>query len=192
MRIVEAARACFEERGFSSTTMKDIAARAEVAPQTVYFVFRNKVSILKEALDFAIAGDFEPVAVKDRPWVSELRECRDAEKIVKLLASNCGAITARTAPMFRAIQRAAADPDVERLFELNKRQRAETLELLAQAALASGVLRGRKKYERFADILYLLISEEVFMLLVEERGWSVASWQAWIEERLLRELQAQE
>ena len=52
--------------GYGSTTLEQIAARAGVAVQTVYFHFGNKRTVLKEAVDVAAVGDDEPVALLER------------------------------------------------------------------------------------------------------------------------------
>ena len=48
-RITKAASRLFGERGYSGTTMADIAAAAGVAVQTVYFVFHTKTEVLDSA-----------------------------------------------------------------------------------------------------------------------------------------------
>src|SRR5260370_10455257 len=67
-RMLEAARELFVEHGYGATALQDVADRAGVAVQTIYFTFGNKRSLLKELVDVTIAGDDEPVATMDRPW----------------------------------------------------------------------------------------------------------------------------
>jgi len=45
---------------------------------------------------------------------------------------------------------------------------------------AEGVM-GRKPTRRERDSLWALLSVEVFLLLVEESGWSVKQYQPWAE-----------
>jgi AcrR family transcriptional regulator len=45
--ILEAALACFAERGFAATRMEDIAVRAGVTKGTIYLYFENKESVFK-------------------------------------------------------------------------------------------------------------------------------------------------
>jgi AcrR family transcriptional regulator len=183
-KIIEAARVCFLRDGYGSTTIKAIAAVAGVAPQTIYFVFHNKVSILNEVLDLTIAGDEEPIAVKDRPWVDELRRAKQAGQAAALLAVEAGAIVARTAPLFRVIRGASAEPEVDALLEENKRQRSETLDLVAQIVSDAGLVATDEHQRYFADVLYTVMSEECYSLLVEERGWTPSRWKQWLEQVL--------
>jgi len=55
-RILEAAVACFEERGFDATTTAQIARRARLGVGTFYGYFQDKRSILLELLHGAIDG----------------------------------------------------------------------------------------------------------------------------------------
>ena len=61
-RILEAAYELFVEQGYGATTLQDVATRAGVAVQTIYFAFGNKPSLLKELVDVTIAGDDEPIS----------------------------------------------------------------------------------------------------------------------------------
>ena len=45
--ILDAALACFAERGFAATRMEDIAARAGVTKGTIYLYFENKEAVFK-------------------------------------------------------------------------------------------------------------------------------------------------
>lgn len=168
--------------------MKGIAARAGVASQTVYFVFRNKVSILSAALDVTIAGQDEDVPVMDRSWAKRLPALTGANEAADLLAWEGGAIVGRTAPLFRVILRAATDPEVADLLTESKRQRGETFDLAADALRIAGLIRDEEHRRRFADVMYAVLSEECYLLLVEERGWSSVRWQTWVASQLHRQL----
>ena len=91
-RIVDAAAELFVERGYGVTTLEQIAARAGVAVQTVYFHFGNKRTVLKEAVDVAAVGDDEPVALLERPWLEELRAEPDPRRVVELWVASSTAI----------------------------------------------------------------------------------------------------
>lgn len=52
-RILDAAVAVFAERGFHSSRVSDVAARADVADGTIYLYFKNKEEILMAAIHSA-------------------------------------------------------------------------------------------------------------------------------------------
>ena len=61
-RIIEAAHAEFLERGFHGATVTSIAKRAEVASQTVYFVFHTKAELISAVIDAAVMGESDAAA----------------------------------------------------------------------------------------------------------------------------------
>jgi AcrR family transcriptional regulator len=73
-RIIEGAREFFLDQGYAATALDQIAARAGVSVQTVYFHFGNKRTVLKEVVDMLAAGDDAPVPLVDRSWVQEVRD----------------------------------------------------------------------------------------------------------------------
>jgi len=54
--ILDAAAAVFGEKGYERATMKEIAARAGIAPGTIYLYFKNKRDLLLAIADNLIAG----------------------------------------------------------------------------------------------------------------------------------------
>ncbi|MHB8959462.1 MAG: TetR/AcrR family transcriptional regulator [Candidatus Limnocylindrales bacterium] len=53
-RVLESARAIFAERGFDGTTIRDVAARAEVDPALVHHYFGTKQRLFVAAMEFPI------------------------------------------------------------------------------------------------------------------------------------------
>ncbi|GAC1603697.1 MAG: hypothetical protein NVS3B21_32460 [Acidimicrobiales bacterium] len=80
-RIIEAALRLFLEKGYSNTTVGEIAAAALVAPATIYQAFGTKGAVLASALDHTVAGDDIPLAVLDRRY-------RTQEGMVDVLIGN--------------------------------------------------------------------------------------------------------
>ncbi|WP_084182190.1 TetR/AcrR family transcriptional regulator [Mycolicibacterium austroafricanum] len=70
-RVIEAALEVFEERDFASTTMDDIAVRANLNRGTIYLHFESKAEILKGAMQGMEPDEFELFkefgAAKSRP-----------------------------------------------------------------------------------------------------------------------------
>src|SRR3712207_234886 len=107
-RIVDAAAALFVENGYGTTTLEQVAARAGVAVQTVYFHFGNKRTVLKEAVDVAAVGDDEPVALLERPWMQRIREERDPHRVIELWTESGRDILRRIGPIMAVVRDAAA------------------------------------------------------------------------------------
>ena len=162
--------------------MAAIAADAGVAVQTLYLAFGSKVAILEAAHDVAVVGDDEPVALLERPWVADLRADPDGPRALELAIANTLRVIERVSPIYGVIQSAAADPEVAELLARTKAQRLATLQTLAEEFAAKAGFAAGLSADRAADILYAVVSDELYRVLVVERHWSTEDWQTWAYE----------
>jgi AcrR family transcriptional regulator len=75
--IVEAALACFADRGFAATRLDDIAARAGVTKGTLYLYFQSKDDLFKAVVRETLIPNlerFEALAVKAKSPLALLEE----------------------------------------------------------------------------------------------------------------------
>jgi AcrR family transcriptional regulator len=184
-RIVECARELFLEQGYAVTTLDQIAARAGVAVQTVYFHFRNKRTVLKEIMDVLAVGDDEPVPLLRRPWMHQVRTEPDARRALGIWLRQSRTIFARVAPMLTIVRDAAgADPEMAEQWRTNQQQRYLAHRTLAEILAAKKALRPGLTVPKAADIIFTLLSPEVYLLLTAERGWTPARWQNWLTDTI--------
>lgn len=184
-RVLEAARILFIGRGYVGTTIEAIAARADVAPETVYAAFGNKRSILSAIMDASIAGDIDARPLLEQDWVAELRTEPDPRRRVEILARNGTAILGRRHAVDEVVRGAAAsDPDLAAMRDRGKTERrAGQLELLRIVVAGTG-LRSGLDLETAGDIVYALGSPETYRLLVIDRGWSPSRFEQWYAEAI--------
>ena len=64
--IMTAAKDAFERLGWPGTTMRGVAGEAGVSVKTVEALYRTKAELLKHVVDYAIAGDLDPVPISGR------------------------------------------------------------------------------------------------------------------------------
>ncbi|QDY81474.1 TetR/AcrR family transcriptional regulator [Streptomyces qinzhouensis] len=189
--MLDAALRLFTERGWSRTTVEDIARAAGVGVQTVYFTFGTKRAVLKEVLDIAIAGDVDPVATLDRSWAHEVLAEPDPAVQLALQASGARRILERAAPVLEAVRSAsAADPELAELWRTNTEQRY-TVQLRFTEALTAktgGGLRDGHSAGSAADVALTVLGPETYELLVVRRGWSPDRWERWAADALVRQL----
>jgi len=183
-RVLDAAAALFIERGYVATTVEAIAARADVAPETVYSRFGNKRTLLATVIDVSIAGN-QPLL--EQEWVRAMREEADPHERVRTLARQGRGILERRHALDEVIRGAAtSDPDLAALRDRNNAQRrAGQRELLAIVAGSRG-LRPELDLEAAADILYAIGSPDTYRLLVLDRGWSAARFEGWYADAIER------
>jgi len=184
-RIVDAAAELFVAEGYGSTTLEQIAARAGVAVQTIYFHFGNKRTVLKEAVDVASVGDDEPVPLLDRPWMDELRAETDPARVLEGWVAASREIIERVAGVMGVVRDAAVvDPEMAEQWTVNEEQRAIAFRAFVDLLVARGGLREDLTAEEATDIVVAVLSIEVFLLLTTKRGWTPERWQRWTTETL--------
>jgi AcrR family transcriptional regulator len=191
-RVIDHATALFQQQGYAATTIEQIASAAGVAVQTVYFHFGNKATVLKEVVDVLAVGDDEPVPMLDRPWVREVQQTQDARRALAVWLTNGRLIFTRVAPVMKIVRDAAgSDPEMAAQWQTNADQRFTAQRALAQQLADKGALRPGLSVERAADIIFCLVSHEVYALSTVDRGWTPAEWERWmfttLEAALLRE-----
>ena len=145
--VVDAARELFVANGWAGTGMREVAAAAGVALETVYSHFSSKRGLLRAVADTAVVGDdaSEPLAARaEFVAMGEGRRPARVRAAARLLA----AVHARTAAIAKLLrQAAAADEEIaEMLQSTRERQRsdvASALELIV--GRASDEVRARRR-----------------------------------------------
>lgn len=188
-RIIQAATELFVEDGYGATNLQEIADRAGVAVQTIYFVFGNKRALLKELVDVTIAGDTEPVATMDRPWFTGAVAAATAEEMLIAYVPGSSAVLARVSPIMRVLEAAvASDPEVAALWPQDEDMRYVVQHTAAEAFVTKPGARKGLTADEAADVLYGLLSPELYLLFVRDRGWSHDRWVQWVSRTLHAQL----
>lgn len=185
--IVDAAARLFTERGYGATTVDAIAEAAGVSRKTVFTSVGGKTVALKLAIDWAIAGDDEPVPILERPHVrAALQHEPDARRILTSYAHDVRQASARTAPLHQVVQAAAGlDADIRALAEDGRAQRIRGMRAIAQALADRGALKPDLTPSEAADILWLLNDPSVYHRLVIEQKWTPERYQDWLADALI-------
>ncbi|MFE3743193.1 TetR/AcrR family transcriptional regulator [Streptomyces sp. NPDC059134] len=179
-KIIAAARELFVAQGYGATSLQEVADHAGVAVQTVYFVFRNKRALFKDVVDTSIAGDAEPVATMDRDWFRAA--CAEPTAAGQLRSHVRGVrdILGRVAPIMPLITAAAAtDPQIAAQWPAGPDPRYTVHHAAAQALISKPDARRDIDTARAADLLYGLLSPELYLVFVRDRGWSPDAWEEW-------------
>jgi AcrR family transcriptional regulator len=188
-RIVEAAHDLFVEQGYGVTVMPQIASRAGVAVQTIYFTFGTKRALLKEVVDVAIAGDAEPVTTLRRPWFRDSLAADSAEAMLQAHVHGTCRILERVAPILEVLRAAAAaDPAISDLWDSDADPRHTVQTAAAEAFIAKPGARPELTTGHVADVLFGLLSPELYQLLVRDRGWPTQVFEEWVHNTLRAQL----
>ena len=185
-RIRDAARELFLTRGYTATTIPDIARAAGVAHQTVYFTYGSKAGVLSAIVDGAIVGDLEPVPLLQRPQVRRIATLADPRKRLERAVAVLCDVTQRVAPLYEIVRSGANDDEVRALLDRHEAQRWETHRALV--SLLDGDLRPGLDVDEAADRLYALVSHDGYWLLVQRRGWSRQRWRSYAQQEAALQL----
>lgn len=178
--VLDAATYLFTTRGWSATGMRDIARRAQVSVETVYATAGTKPDLLLRVIDVALVGDSEPIPVADRPEFLALGTGGLADRAVAaadLLTAQFGRVALLERTLAHA---AAADPD------LAVRQRAQHERRRVNFRQAAALVLGRDPDPDLVDGLWAVGSPDVYLLLVENSGWTPQRYRDWIADAIIR------
>jgi AcrR family transcriptional regulator len=176
------------ERGYAATTVADIAAAAQVSVPWLYQVFGPKAKLVKRAYDVLLAGDPDPVPLAGRPAFRALASETDPYRVVERYAAISRDLIARVGPLAAVLLASghSGQGDVAALAETIGRERLAGATAFSDHLTELGALAPGVSKEQARDIVWTLISPEVYRMMVAERGWSDASYELW----LTRSLQA--
>ncbi len=184
-RILDAATALFDERGYSLTTIEAIAAGADVAVETVYSRFRNKANLLEAILEPAIVGLSDGRDLFDRPEIAEIRDCEDQRTQVRMLARFSRGILERTYVPHRILRSAApSDPNAAELQRRDTKRRSDGQRVYIDMLLANGPLRDGLTADDAAATYSALSNPSTYALLIGERKWTADQFEQWLGDSL--------
>ncbi len=185
LRIVEAAAKLFVERGYAATTIDAVAAEADVAVETVYARFKNKLNLLEAYLDVSIVGDAEPVPLVDRPEVKAVADATDQREQVRLAAGIMRGVLERNAPAHAVLRTAiAVNSELDALVDEDEARRNASLRTFVAMLSSRGPLRDGLSIADATDTVSGLANPETYAYLTRRRGWTPGRVQRWLEESL--------
>lgn len=181
--IVTAAAELFGERGYAATTIDAVAERARVGRKTVFSSVGGKGALLKEAWDWLLAGDDEPIPMSERPAVRAIIAERDPRRMVRMWVDMVLDVSSRASPL-GVVVLAAADVDAEAhaLQDLIHRESLAGATAFVTHLAGAGALRADLSIERAADICWALINSRLLQLLVDARDWAIHEYGEWLVE----------
>jgi AcrR family transcriptional regulator len=186
-RILDAASQLFLERGYARTTMKDIAAQADVARDTVHAIFGSKARVLTALIDQRLVPDDSVANVTQRPDALAIRDAVDQRQQIKLFAEFIAGISTELRPVFEILRTASAvEPEMAKVFEEMDRFRLINMRTYARWIAARGPLRVSTR--RAGEIIWAVASLDVARMLCDEIGWTESQHARWLADSLVRTL----
>ena len=131
-------------------------------------------------IDVAVVGDEQSLALADRDEFAALGRGRRSERIAAA-AAVVRAVHERTAGFAMVLREAA--PSDEQIAELLQATRGRQRQDIAAGV---ALIIGRATTPVETDELWALLSPELYILLVNEAGWTPAAYESWVATTLER------
>jgi AcrR family transcriptional regulator len=187
-RMIRAAIEVFAEAGYVGARMSDIAERAGVAVQTVYFTFHTKAELLQASFDFAVLGP-ERLPPLEQAFFAELVAARSGRKAIAAFVRGNTAILARSAAIKEVAESAPHEPDAAAVVVHSEHLRREGLAHVVGLLSDRFGLRAGLTREDATDLLLMLSSSAAYLTL-QRYGWSEEKYVEWLTDTLASQLLA--
>ena len=181
--MIDAAHGLLLEKGYASTTIGEIAARAGVSVETVYKRFGSKAGLTKQVYDTVLVGDDEPVPLRARPEIQAIIAEPDPRRKVARYAALTRRLGERLGPLL-AVLLGSLGADLDEFARTIDQERLAGSGAFVAHLAESGDLRRGVDPDRARDVPWALISPELYLLLVVKRGWPLDNYEGWLVEAI--------
>ncbi|MFK0173657.1 TetR/AcrR family transcriptional regulator [Streptomyces sp. NPDC090306] len=184
--ILAAGRELLFRDGYQATTVRAVAERAGVSPETLYKAFGGKPGLVKALWDVTQAGDDEPLAMAERPQLQAVLATRDARAKLRLYAAFVRGVHERLAALSALL--AQAGPEAGRLLALSEEERMTGVSAFVAHLADTGVLPADADAARLADSWWALTGPHLYTELTAGRGWDANTYEDWLTGMLVSAL----
>jgi len=183
--VMEAARRLFIDRGYSGTTIEQVAKEARVAAITVYSTFGSKRALLAELVGAAVSGDKAQAPVYEQEPAQAVSREQNQRRQLSMFADEMAEILQRVAPLFEVVDHAATmAPEIADLRAEMLRGRLQGMRVFVRGLATHGALRPGILEEDAAQTVWAVTAPQLFRLLTRDLGWGPGRWSTWAAETL--------
>jgi AcrR family transcriptional regulator len=186
--MLRAAIEVFAEEGYVGARMSDIAARAGVAVQTLYFVFHTKPELLQQCFDHAVLGPDRLVPM-EQPFLREIPAARSGRAALRAFVAGNTAILERVATTDEVARAALHEPEAAAVVGTSERLRRQGYREILEGIAERFPLRSGLDLDEATDILLMYGSSATYLAMVR-CGWSRERFEDWLADTLARTLLA--
>jgi AcrR family transcriptional regulator len=173
--ILRAARRLFAERGYASTSVREIAQAAGVSAQTVYDSVGSKQEVVARLNDLIDAEAGIGGIVRAAAGSGDPREAVAAPaRVVRSIIENCGDIVRAV------VTGAAAEPELAAVLAEGHRRHVEGARRVVGLLQRLDGLDPSVEPGQAAEILAVLSDATFALMLRDDYGWSPEQIETWI------------
>ncbi|MEY2468510.1 MAG: hypothetical protein QOF21_1208 [Actinomycetota bacterium] len=158
--------------------MAEVARRAKVAEQTMYFSFGSKAALLREVMIARRGPEDGPTEVMTQTWIQDALTAPDQRRAFAVIVEHGTEIFRRLAPVADAMTAAGlTDPDMAETLNAIATQRREGMSRMIAAIEAKGALAVTRQHA--TDVLDVVQSMATYNAFVRDCGWTAEHYKAW-------------
>lgn len=181
--VIAAAREVFMRDGWQRATIVEIARQAGVSAETVYAAFRNKRTLLEEAITAAVRGPAPETPLMQQAGPRAVLEATGQKEQLAVFSADIVSILERVAPMMAVLRTASeTEPELARHYAGIHAGRRHNFEQVVTALLRNGKLRISR--EMAVDTISRLTSPELFLLATGVQQASGDDYRRWLHQCL--------
>jgi TetR/AcrR family transcriptional regulator, regulator of cefoperazone and chloramphenicol sensitivity len=185
IKVRQAARELFAQKGFAATTIDAIATHAGVSSATVYAAFESKAGIVSAMLE-----DLEET-VDIGGLLQEVFTEPDPRRQLRLFVAAHCILFESGADILRSAMQALQSPEVVAMAERGDANRRGVINNLVRQWRRTGALRPGLTVADAGDRMWLLTTVAGYLTAVDQLGWSPERYQSWLGDLLETELFAE-
>lgn len=179
--VVLSARDLFERDGYRATTIAAIATASKVSSEMVYKSFGSKSALAKAVFDLAVAGDDEPVPVRDRSSALAVTAEPEARRKIALFVDGLVERLQRSVKVQIMIRDGRhVDDALIPIWEQVLSEGLTGMEMLGRQLLDTGQLKQNLTLAEIRDVLWNYLAIDHYERLVLVRGWRIVDFQLWL------------
>ncbi|MFJ7628328.1 TetR/AcrR family transcriptional regulator [Streptomyces sp. NPDC097595] len=180
--ILAACRELLLRDGYQATTIRAVAERAGVSPETLYKTFGGKPGLLKALWDVTLAGDDEPLTMAERPQLQAVLTTRDARTKLRLYAAFVRGVHERLAALSALLTQAG--PEVAQVLAASEEERLTGVTAFVTHLAGTDALPPDADTAHLADSWWALTGPHLYTQLTVARGWDADTYEDWLTDML--------
>jgi AcrR family transcriptional regulator len=171
----------FVAKGYTATTLADVAAEAGIGARTLYLRFATKADLLRRCIGVAIAGDTDERPLGERDWMIAAMTAPSLEERIRRMANVTAQLMARTGDLLEVARLAAAvEPEIAAAAQAGRDDTRRTLVMFWQRAAKDGLLPRKTDLGWLSETGALLAHADTYNLLRSTTAWDVAAYEGWL------------
>jgi len=187
--ILDAAFVIFSRRGYEATTIESIANEANVSPETVYAIFKNKFNLLDALVNRSVGAYDRPLKLSFANQLPKTSSTQ-SDTLIDIFAIEITNLLDSFSELLVIIRNAGnTDTNIKEMYDsllLNWRNSVKSL--LNQSFSGDDEYPDVASDESLIDAIWALSSWDVYHLLIYNRYWSKSAYRTWLSESIKQQL----